>query len=207
MSKQTAKSSRKTDPAPAEKDTKQTTREALFIAALRRLDAGPVAILKRCAGRTIGEASGRAKLIFYGILGREAPTVYGARDEETYFLVATLFGLNKHDSSGDFGTTMQTIRRKTTSASIDNRMAILLDSEFGLVEGRCPGGGELGWRLRQYVRFAASHEVGVNWTRLLQDLVWWNHPEKRARKRWARSYFGTTSIPRNSALHPKGDKE
>jgi CRISPR type I-E-associated protein CasB/Cse2 len=207
MSEQTPNSSRKTDTAPEEKDKEHTTKEARFVYALQSLDAGSLAILKRCSGRTIGEASGRAKLIFYRILREEAPAVNGSRDEEIYFLVATLLGLNKHNLSGDFGRTMRMITKKTTSASIDNRMAILLDSEFDLIGGRRPGGGELAWRLRQCVRLATSHEVGVNWTQLLKDLKYWNHPEKRARKRWARSYFGTAPIPRNSALQAKGDTE
>ena len=207
MSSEAHTSSPVTDLPGAQDDIQPLGGEARFVRALHRLSAGPRAILKRCAGRTIGEASGHAKIIYYGILARETPAVKGSKNEEIYFLVATLFGLNKHETTGNFWATMRTIRSKTASESTDHRMAILLDSEFGLIEGWRSGGGELAWRLRQCVRLAAGHEVGVNWTQLLQDLLWWDHHEKRARKRWARSYFGQEPIPANYALYPKGDTE
>jgi hypothetical protein len=72
-------------------------------------------------------------------------------------------------------------------------MAILLDSEFDLIDGYQPGGGEMAYRLRQCIRLADSKEVGVDWTKLIKDLIFWTHPGKNVKKRWANSYFGYAS--------------
>lgn len=162
-------------------------RAAEFVQTLAELERGDLARLRRNAGETIGSARGVAGL-FYKML---PDGVAGGRDEEIFFLVATLYGLNfKYHHSGDFGTTMARIKEESRSANIDRRMAILLDSEFGLVDGWRPGGGELAYRLRQLVKLAAGKRVGVEWPLLLRHLTAWNHPDRRVRKRWAQSYYG-----------------
>jgi CRISPR type I-E-associated protein CasB/Cse2 len=85
---------------------------------------------------------------------------------------------------------MRAVRVQTGSESVDRRMAFLLDSEFDRIDGRKSGGGEMAFRLRQCVRFAAGHKIGVDWPQLLADLKGWMHPSKRVRKQWAQSYYG-----------------
>lgn len=114
------------------------------------------------------------------------------RDEEIYFLVATLYPSNNLDHTGDFGATMRDVFYRSGAESVHRRMAILLDSTFDYLGDGQWGGGELSFRLRQAVRMAAGHNVGINWIRLLEDLCRWMHPAKRVQKRWARSYFGKT---------------
>ena len=46
------------------------------------------------------------------------------------------------------------------------------------------------YRLRQAVKLAAAAGVGINWQKLVEDLSFWSYPDRRARKRWARSYYG-----------------
>ncbi|MCD1294792.1 type I-E CRISPR-associated protein Cse2/CasB [Methanocella sp. CWC-04] len=157
-----------------------------FLQRLSSVDRGDLAVLKRNAGNTIAESRGAMKA-FYNILP------YGIADspnEEVFFIVATLYGHNKYHFDGDFGLTMKRLKERAGSESIDSRMAALLDSEFDIVDGFKPGGGELAYRIRQCVKLAGSHEIGVDWLRLLQDLKFWNNPEKKVQKRWARSYFG-----------------
>jgi CRISPR system Cascade subunit CasB len=148
---------------------------------------GDLAVLKRNAGNTIAESHGAMKA-FYNILP------FGIADspnEEIYFLIATLYGHNnKNRFTGDFGQSMRHVKESSGSESIDQRMATLLDCDFGIVDGYKPGGGEFAYRIRQCVKLANSHEVGVDWLRLLQDLKFWNYQERRVQKRWARSYFG-----------------
>ena len=149
-------------------------------------DRGDLAILTRNAGNTIAESRGAMKA-YYNLLP------YGIADspnEEIYFLVATLYGHNKYHFTGNFGQTMKRVKESANSESIDHRVATLLDSEFDFIDGIKPGGGEFAYRLRQCVKLANGHEVGVDWYRLLQDLKFWGYPEKRVQKNWARSYFG-----------------
>lgn len=154
----------------------------------RRL--GDLSILRRNAGRSIGESRG-AIALFYRLL----PARLGSR-EEIYFLVATLFPWNMRPAAdGNFGTSMAQLRRKIDSESIDRRMAILLDADYDTLDGRNMRPGELGFRLRQAVKLLASHEIRVNWRRLLVDLLNWSHPERWVQKSWAREYFGVPTEP------------
>jgi len=160
-----------------------------FVARVQALDRAELASLKRNAGRTLGEARGAHW--FYRLLDD-----HGWRDPEIHFLVATLVGLNQPPFAGDFGKTMRCLAARqadgrdlqTTPAA--RRFAILLDAEFERVD-RHWGGGELAWRLRQTVRLAASHEVGVDWPQLLVDLRQWQRPGRPVRRRWAESFYAS----------------
>lgn len=167
----------------AEADTPKRTDPAdEFVERLQKLKAqnrGGMAILRRNAGETI-ETSRGAAAIFFPLLP------IGARYEEVYFLVATLYGLNRHTHAGNFGRTMREVKERGGRASIDMRMKVLLDSTFDKVRG----GGELAYRLRQAVKLAASKEVGVNWAQLIRDLSQWSDEWSWVRKKWARSYYG-----------------
>lgn len=168
-----------------------------FVGALEELvrqgARGQLAVLRRNAGRSLGESRGAIGL-FYNLL----PAQLGY-DEELYFLLATLFPWNdKPAQDGNFGHSMARLRAKTGSEALDRRMIILLDAELA----RGPDGrvrpGELGFRIRQAVKLLASHEIGVNWHQLLKDLLHWSHPDRRVQKDWARAYFG-----RNAGTDPE----
>lgn len=154
----------------------------IFIERLTQLQRSELALFRRCAGRTIGEA-GRMGGYFYRWL---PPSVQ--QDEEIYFLIATLYPLNKYRHTGNLGTTLRDLRSRVRLETMDRRMMILLDSDFDQVNGH-PGGGKIAHLLRQWVALAARHQVGIHWERLLTDLTWWSHPDKRVQKDWARSYF------------------
>jgi CRISPR system Cascade subunit CasB len=186
--------------SPAGKMAPQIVR---FFENLAKLDRGDLAVLKRNTGNLISQ-SRQAMGLFYRLLPHE---VANSRDEELYFLVATLYGYNhEFAEEGDFGTTMHRVKiaregsaEETGSLSpIDRRMAILLDSELDLADGFRPGGGEASYRLRQCVKLAAGARVGINWPLLLKDLTQWSHPDKKVRKRWARSYYGAVA-PKDAA--------
>jgi CRISPR system Cascade subunit CasB len=157
----------------------------IFLESLRNLSRGERAVLKRAAGFEIAKSRGGME-VFYRILPR---ALTNSRNEEIYFLVATLYSLNNHALTGNFGLTLRKVKESTKSSSTDKRMAALLDSNFDLLDDSKPGGGELSYRLRQCVRLAASKDIGVNWRQLLQDLLLCTHPAKFVQKQWARSYF------------------
>lgn len=170
-----------------------------FVDQLRKLDRGDLAALRRNAGNTIGQ-SRNAMSLFYRILPREKADSW---DEEIYFLIATLFPLNRGELEGNFGVTMRAVKAaRKGSEAVDRRMGILLDSEFDRVDNSRYGGGEMAYRLRQCVKLADSNGIGVDWEKLLEDLVWWSHPSRRVRKEWARSYFGE---PRETKSDVKSD--
>jgi CRISPR system Cascade subunit CasB len=150
-----------------------------FIDHLEDLEAGPRAQFKRNAGNALAEARGVLPLFYRILPGR----IVRRGEVETYFLVATLHGLNPRAGfQGNFAQTMASVAGDpgANRQGIDRRVAILLDSHRG----------ELPFRLRQAVRFVASHERPIDWPRLLHDLLRWDHPGRVVQKTWARSYFG-----------------
>ncbi len=165
--------------------TTEKTREELFVERIERLDSGKLAMLRRgCGARDPVE--GRCPWL----IGH----IHGVAPEPAAFLVASLLAQYKtadirarrHRIDGNFGTTWKRAIAGTKSDSIRRRFGILLDAEYDPWTGE----GDLPYRLRQMVKLAASKRVGVDWPTLLSDLRFWNHPEKYAQKRWARTFFG-----------------
>lgn len=150
--------------------------------ALTQRDAAraDLARLRRCAGRSLAECPEIFQLFYrllpYRVRGDD-------REEERYFLAATLFALDPRMSSArDFGVTVGAVAgsRGGGREGIDRRMAVLLDAPAD----------DLAFRLRQVVALAAAADIGINWRSLLSDLLWWDQPARRVQRRWARSYFG-----------------
>jgi CRISPR system Cascade subunit CasB len=162
---------------------------------LRERDRGRIAQLRRNAGETL---PGRGTAWVYGYLYAPRRQRYA----EIYFLVATLFDLNrKRFLLGDFGRTMRRMVTGTSEESLKRRFRILLDATFDRIHDPLnesapwqEGGGELAFRLRQMVKLLASKEVGVDWAPLLVDVCQWSRPDKRVQKKWARSFFDEFSV-------------
>jgi CRISPR system Cascade subunit CasB len=150
-------------------------RITLFIRRLEALDAGEKAKLRRSAGKDLSEA-GDVTGLFYRLL----PPGTQVYQEETYFLLATLYPLADAGKIENLGASLQRARKMgVNSKGLDRRVEILLDTEIT----------QLPFRLRQTVRFLKSNRVSINWVNLLDDLLHWTHPDRLVQRRWARSYF------------------
>lgn len=190
-----------TEPVGGKREARLEAARA-FVRRVKELERGELAMLKRNAGNTLAQS--RGVTWFYRLLDQEARGI----DVEIYFLIATLMGLNKLETSGDFGRSMARLKSVTESDSVERRFRILLDAEFDRLEGYRPGGGELAFRLRQLVKLAATKEVGIDWAQLLCDLRRWNDPQKRVQKCWAQSFYAPattvqSNISATSAQTPK----
>lgn len=146
-----------------------------FIANLEELDAGERARLKRNAGNSLVQARHTALGLFYKALPPNVPRY----QEETYFLVATLYPLADSGETGNLGAALRQAQVPTNKEGLDRRIEILLDAD----ETQLP------FRLRQAVRFLYSNRVPVDWPRLLDDLLYWTHESRFVQKAWARAYF------------------
>lgn len=151
-----------------------------FCQRLEKLDAGGKARLKRCAGLSLGEARQEAVGLFFSILPAGVP----AHQEETYFLVATLFGLGKSGGRRNLGEALRKIKTDQNKKGLDRRMKILLDADTS----------QVGFRLRQAVVFLKAQQVAIDFQQLLDDLLWWGHEEHNVQRRWARSYFTENNL-------------
>lgn len=163
--------------------------EQTFIERLRTLDRADLARLKRNAGYTLAESRGVLGL-FYRLLP------WGVRedDHKHYFLVATLYPLASEGGARNFGATLRRVREATRSPSIDRRFTALLDANAE----------QLPFRLRQLVRLAKAHDVGINWLQLLRDLHWWSDPARRVQQRWAMAYFAPPDRAPGDAAQAEG---
>jgi CRISPR system Cascade subunit CasB len=179
--------------------TIEKTREEAFIERIERLDTGELARLRRACGAR-DPVEGRCPWL--------VGLIHGAAGESVAFLTASLLAQYKtavirtgrHRIEGNFGITWKRAIARTASDSIKRRFHILLESEYDPRTGE----GDLPYRLRQMVRYAAAKGVGVNWPALLTDLKFWNQPEKRVQKRWARSFF---SIERPDDAQPSQEEK
>lgn len=157
----------------------RTARIEAFCERLQALGAGERARLKRCAGRSLAE-SPEALGLFYRLLPPGTPE----REEETYFLVATLYPLASAADAGSLGGSLARARNAQNERGLDRRVEALLDSD----EAQLPV------RLRRAIHFVHSQGVGVDWPHLLGDLLQWTHPDRFVQQEWARAYFAPRDV-------------
>jgi CRISPR type I-E-associated protein CasB/Cse2 len=146
-----------------------------FIENLQGLSTGERARLKRNAGNTLAEARQAGLGLFYRIL----PHGVYHNQEETYFLVATLYPLAEDGKTGNLGGALRLAQDVKNKEGLNRRVEILLDAD----ETQIP------FRLRQAVQFLYSNRIPVNWGRLLNDMLYWNHEKRFVQQQWARSFF------------------
>ncbi|MCW5557277.1 MAG: type I-E CRISPR-associated protein Cse2/CasB [Verrucomicrobiae bacterium] len=155
-------------------------RAARFVEALRRTrnDRGKMASLRRgLSPSTVMDAWP----IVAGLGGQ-----IGQPGESVHVDIAALFAIHPEESNArDFGETCRSIALadssdKTLPESHERRFRRLL---------ACDDSDDLTGQLRAWIRLAANKGVGINYTRLFDDLTWWDSSADRIRVRWARSFW------------------
>jgi CRISPR system Cascade subunit CasB len=150
-----------------------------FVENLAKLDAGDRAQLKRNAGSRLAE-SNRAIGLFYN---KVMPPTVGQWAEDWYFLVATLYPLEKEPAQTlpppNLGASLRQVRTDKNGSGLDRRVERLLDAD----EQQLP------FQLRQAIYFLTSNRGRVQWAQLLKDLLDWSLPSRSVQRRWARAYF------------------
>ena len=68
--------------------------------------------------------------------------------------------------------------------SVDRRFTVLLGANRE----------DLPQHLRHAVSLLKSKDVPVDWARLLDDLKWWDDDDRRVQRRWAKAFWGRTSV-------------
>jgi CRISPR type I-E-associated protein CasB/Cse2 len=157
------------------KDRSISPSVSLFFDRMEQLDAGGRARFKRNAGRTISESTHETLGLFYGLLPSKVPEI----QHELYFLAATLYPFAESGGSGDVGAALRRAKQIKNARGLDRRIEILLDADET----------QLAFRLRQAIHFMKSCGVRVNFPLLLQDLLYWTHPDRFVQSQWAQSYF------------------
>lgn len=95
-----------------------------------------------------------------------------------YYVTATLFGLfPKHQKGRSLGEALRPL--KSESASMEARFVALLNAHPD----------DLDDHLRHVVSLLKSHEQPLDWFRLFEDLLQWDHPEGHVQLKWARDFY------------------
>src|SRR5690606_14710729 len=156
---------------------------------LSKLDSGERALLKRSAGRPLAEA-GKAMFLFYQ---KVLPHGVPRRQEESYFLVATLYPFDKRlqgkepaeqkqtaaeSTAGNLGESLRRGRTSQNEAGLNRQMPRLLDAD----------GQQLPFQLRRTVLRLTNDWIAINWQQLTNDVLEWQSPGRHVQKAWARAY-------------------
>lgn len=159
-------------------DQQQTTTDSRFwrrlFAIHRKDDRAALAKLRRAVASPIdGDV--------FAVLGDALGDVRD-RELDTHLFIACLFAIHPATGSGEsFGTSMHRLRGKLRvgADSLDGRFAAILNSDAEDLPGR----------LRHTIRLLASHDVRVDYPRLLRDMLRWDADDRRVQRRWARDYW------------------
>ena len=174
--------------------------QVVFVKRLYGLNAGERARFKRNAGTAISESHNAMGLFYKQLLYDRTLRDY---QEDTYFLVATLFAFekkrkkNQEDAEKEFlkkpdtfGKSLGEIRQSKNAKGLDTRFERLLDAD----EQQLP------FYLRHEIPFLFNNGGHVDWIKLLKDLLNWKHPTRYVQRKWARDYF-TPTAPEEKNTH------
>lgn len=158
---------------------------AEYLAGLaEREDRAALAALRRGLGKAPGEA---AEMYPYLVpwLPRER---WG---EETYYLVASLFGWHPLPWRGagadgeraaptNLGASLTRLGAEVEGGGIERRFVALLNAHRD----------DLPEHLRRAVGLLKSRDLPIDWARLLHDVQGWDFPSRSVQRDWARAYWG-----------------
>lgn len=149
----------------------------VYLEKLReRKDTAALARLRRGLGKKMGTAE------MYPYVVPFFPVEAFPREQEHYFLVASLFALHPETSPKGvtFGKVLKRIWDESNrSESIEKRFINLLSTDAD----------DIGGHLRHAVSLARSRRVPVDYHRLFYDIRYWNHPDRFVQLEWARDFW------------------
>ena len=98
------------------------------------------------------------------------------------YAVAGLFARHPEQQNRSFAAAFGELLRKRESQSIEQRFIALLEADADNILDY----------LRQAISLLAAEDIGLDYARLLDDLVFWMNPNAdrdRLRQRWAREFY------------------
>lgn len=103
-------------------------------------------------------------------------------NDRWYYVIATLFGsYPKHHGGRSVGAAFLPLRKK--SESIEARFVAMLNTHPD----------DLDDHLRHAVSLLKANDQPLDWFRLFEDLLQWDHPEGHVQLKWARDFYKQTS--------------
>ena len=156
-----------------------------FFTRINALNTGDRAALRREAGCLLRQADGRAIAVFYSCL----PFPVKPWQEDRWFATACLCCL--WDADVQRGIPLEQIIAKLISTkelsdSTKHRVELLLDSVWD-------DDGYLLTKLTRLVKLVRqkSDRAQIDFSALLEDLLFWNAENQSVQRKWARTIFST----------------
>lgn len=146
---------------------------------VRKDDRAALAHLRRGLGRE------NAAEMFPYISGWTA-NLY-PKDENAYFLVASLIGLyptnswKSDEKYNNLGNSLSFLKEE--SGSIERRFVALLNADEE----------DLPHHLRQIVSILKSKDAPINWLQLLRDIKYWSADNNNVQREWAKGFWGNST--------------
>lgn len=117
----------------------------------------------------------------YPVVARFFPTERRLSLERAMLLVAGLFAMHPEHSSSSLGMALRRLADRKGSGSIEGRFMALLDSR----------NEDIAPHLRQLVSLLASEGLAIDWHDLLRAIKNWDFADNRARRQWAKDFWGS----------------
>jgi CRISPR system Cascade subunit CasB len=166
--------------------TEKSLRES-FVEYLERLyekeERAALAALRRGLGKRPGEEMSVYRYIGWCI------DKLSKRQEDAYYLIATLFGLYPSGSwrSSDsdpkqtnLGASLRRLKEQMGGDGVERRFVALLNANSE----------DLGEHLRQIVSLLKSKDAPIDWAQLLEAVEFWDADDERRRQRqWAKTFW------------------
>jgi CRISPR system Cascade subunit CasB len=188
-------------PAPARAigdDEKPWDRFADYLESLFVDDnRAALAALRRGLGKRPGEAAEMHRYVLPQ-LRRVSP-----RQEDTYYMVAALFGLYPSRNwrpeadvrSTNLGASLRRFATEGANSEEEGRRNLeRVERRFvALLNSRAD---ELPEHLRQVVSLLKTKETPIDWARLTGDLIFWDAGTRRVQRDWSRSFWQGAGEPK-----------
>jgi CRISPR system Cascade subunit CasB len=109
------------------------------------------------------------------------PRDAGRWKEQAHYIVAALFALYPEapDASVGLGGSFGALKSKSDSGSLELRFLALLEAHPE----------DLAEHLRHAVSLMRSNSIPIDWSRLLDDVIAWPHPDRYVQRRWAKDFW------------------
>ncbi len=142
-----------------------------------------LAALRRGLGKPPGSAPEMYPLVVPWL-----PAGIGLREEEAYYLTASLFAAHpewwraseSEKWGNNLGASFYRLAKKKESGSIEKRFMAILNSQRE----------DLSVHLRHAVSLFKSGSIPVDWVCLLRDLRGWDREDRLVQRNWAKSFWG-----------------
>ena len=149
-----------------------------FLEKLRNLDSGQKASLKRSAGKKLDDANTKSITGFYKLIQN---IKISPNSENDYFILASNYCLKKDRIESTDTNLGKALKKAKETDSLDMRFNALLDTD--------KNSSGFARKLSNMIKYLDSKGINLDWEKLLENILNFNHKLSIVKKEWAREYY------------------